>query len=55
MVERPKITIALGQEITDWLREQVKSGKDASVGWAITRLVREEQEREMSKKQHEKE
>jgi Arc/MetJ-type ribon-helix-helix transcriptional regulator len=39
MASRPRITIALSPEVIDWLRAQVKEGKEASVGWVIEKMA----------------
>jgi Arc/MetJ-type ribon-helix-helix transcriptional regulator len=39
MASRPRVTISLSQDVIDWLREQVKEGKEASVGWVIEKMA----------------
>lgn len=39
MPSRPRVTISLSQDVIDWLREQVKEGKEASIGWVVEKMA----------------
>lgn len=39
MASRPRVTISLSQDVIDWLRKQVKEGKEASIGWVVEKMA----------------
>ena len=39
MASRQRVTISLSQDVIDWLREQVKEGKEASIGWVVEKMA----------------
>lgn len=39
MASRPRVTISLSQDVIDWLRAQVKEGKEASIGWVVEKMA----------------
>lgn len=55
MTSRPRVTISLSQDVIDWLREQVKEGKEASVGWVIEKMALAKMKKRVRKSPNSKE